>query len=219
MIPKVIHYCWFGGKDKPDALMRYIATWKRCLPDYEIREWNEQNFDYRRWRFCREAYRARKFAFVADVCRLYALSTIGGIYLDTDVEVVRSFDAFLDHESFVSIEDKGRINTGCIAAQKGTPWVEQFLRTYRKRTFIRWTGRELSWPNSYLLQQFLRKSDSKPQVYPLEYFCAKHYLTGELAVTEATVCIHHYEGTWLEAPLSLRIRLKQVLIKIQCLFC
>lgn len=219
MIPKIIHYCWFGGKEKPLAVTNYIKSWCKHLPDYEIREWNESNFDYKSWKFCKEAYRMKKFAFVADVCRVYALATIGGIYLDTDVEVVASFDRFLTNQSFVGLEDEGKINTGCMAAAPHTPWVTSFLETYRMRSFINWKGRDLSWPNSYLLKQHLQNSLSQPCIYPLDYFCAKHYTTGELAVTENTVCIHHYDGTWLKDNLSVNRRMKNLWIKIISLIC
>lgn len=217
MIPKIIHYCWFGGKKKTCSVMQYIDSWRKHLPDYVFQEWNEENFDYKQWRFCREAYKMKKFAFVADVCRLYALSTVGGIYLDTDVEVIRSFDGFIDQQSFVGLEDEGKINTGCMAAESNTPWVVGFLETYRFRHFINIKGRDLSWPNSYLLKLYLKNSDSKPCIYPLDFFCAKHYTTNELVVTKNTVCIHHYDGTWLNEEISLMKRLKNLYIKLICL--
>ncbi|NPD82820.1 glycosyl transferase [Prevotella sp. PINT] len=216
MIPKIIHYCWFGKADKPQSVLYYIATWKKNLPDYEIREWNETNFDYRQWKFCREAYAVRKYAFVADVCRMYALVSVGGIYLDTDIEVVSSFNPFLNHQSFIGLEDEGKLNTGCIAAEANTPWAKGFLESYKKRCFINPKGRHLSWPNSYLLKLYLDKSDSKPIVYPLDYFCAKHYTSRKLAVTKNTVCIHHYEGTWLNEKLTIIERLKNLYKKFTC---
>ena len=91
MIPKIIHYCWFGRGKKSKEIEKYINTWKIILPDYQIIEWNESNFPYKKWKFCREAYAVKSYAFVADVCRLYALYEMGGIYLDTDVEVLKSF--------------------------------------------------------------------------------------------------------------------------------
>lgn len=109
MIPKVIHYCWFGGKEKPNLLKHCITTWRRRLPDYEIREWNESNFDVNIAPLCQEAYAAKKWAFVADYCRIYALATVGGIYLDTDIIVLRPFDEFLKY--------------GFCSCQEFQPWV------------------------------------------------------------------------------------------------
>ena len=95
MIPKTIHYCWFGGKEKPEGVLRMIASWRKHCPDYEIREWNETNFDIHLNRYTEEAYKQQKWAFVSDVARLWALVHHGGIYMDTDVEVVRSLDGLL----------------------------------------------------------------------------------------------------------------------------
>ena len=100
MIPKTIHYCWFGGAEKPTLIKHCIRSWKKRLPDYEIKEWNESNFDTNMAPFCQEAYAARKYAFVADFCRVYALATEGGIYMDTDIIVLKSFDKFLDYYIF-----------------------------------------------------------------------------------------------------------------------
>lgn len=100
MIPKIIHYCWFGRKEKPQQVVRFIEGWKQKLPNYTIKEWNEDNFDVNSCDFTREAYIHKKYAFVSDVARLYALFVEGGIYMDTDVEVIKSFDDLL-HESFL----------------------------------------------------------------------------------------------------------------------
>ena len=100
MIPKTIHYCWFGRQPKPPGVLTYIATWRAAMPDYDIIEWNEDNFDIDFCDYSREAYATRNFAFVADVCRLKVLYEHGGIYLDTDIEVLRPFDPYLHHRSF-----------------------------------------------------------------------------------------------------------------------
>lgn len=136
MIPKIIHYCWFGKGEKPEQVIKYITLWKQKNPDYDIKEWNESNFDYQQWKFCREAYQVKKFAFVSDVCRLYALLTEGGIYLETDIEMIKNFDPFLSDKSFVGEERNHTIGSGCIGAEKGTSWVKDFLETYNTREFI-----------------------------------------------------------------------------------
>lgn len=104
MIPKVIHYCWFGNNEMPPLIKRCIASWRKVLPDYEIKQWDESNFDFNMAPLCREAYAAKKWAFVADYCRIYALYTEGGIYMDTDVMVMKSFDEFLKYSFFSSQE-------------------------------------------------------------------------------------------------------------------
>ena len=104
MIPKKIHYCWFGRSKMPELALKCIASWKKYLPDYEIKEWNEDNFDLELYPYVREAYNNRKFAFVTDVVRLYALYTEGGIYMDTDVEVLKPLDCFLNHQAFSGFE-------------------------------------------------------------------------------------------------------------------
>lgn len=157
MIPKIIHYCWFGGGKMPPLLKLCISSWKKHLPDYEIKQWNESNFDYNMSPLCREAYAARKWAFVADCCRIYALYTEGGIYLDTDIMVLRNFDEFLKY-SFCSaqeyqpwifepakkkyVDEQGRcivkeqyvqglgIQSGVMMAEKGIPYLKDCLDFY-----------------------------------------------------------------------------------------
>ncbi len=109
MIPKIIHYCWFGGAPKPALISNCIASWKKCMPDYEIKEWNETNFDFNQAPFCQEAYNAKKWAFVADYCRIYALSSEGGIYMDTDIMVLKPFDEFLKYSFFSSQEFQPKV--------------------------------------------------------------------------------------------------------------
>lgn len=141
MIPKIIHYCWFGGKEKPESVLAMIRSWKEYLPEYEIREWNESNFDVQGFSaFTREAYATRNYAHVSDVARLKALYDCGGIYLDTDVEVVGSFDPFLGCRSFCSAEHRF-IGTGAIGAEKGSEWLYVFLNHYKSAHFITlWGG-------------------------------------------------------------------------------
>lgn len=159
MIPKVIHYCWFGGNPIPNLIKHCISSWQKKLPDYEIKEWNETNFDVNIAPLCREAYEARKWAFVADYCRIYVLATQGGIYLDTDIIVLRSFDSFLNY-GFYSCQEyqpwvfkydipnldtqgyrkdgftqhiKGMgIQSGVMMAEKGNPFMMDCLEFYNK---------------------------------------------------------------------------------------
>lgn len=216
MIPKTIHYCWFGKIRKPQEVEHFIKGWKEKFPDYTIKEWNETNFDYRRWKFCREAYAVGKYAFVADVCRFWALYTEGGIYLDTDIEVLGSFDSFLHHTSFIGEERARTIGTGCMGAEANTPWVGKFLHMYEKMEFINHKGRLLDYPNTMYLTDYFKKEQKSllPKIYPINFFCAKDYETREVNVTPNTVCIHHYAATWFDR-VTLRYRLRNLFCKFR----
>lgn len=206
MIPKVIHYCWFGGKPKPKDVLDYIETWKKYNPDYVIKEWNEDNFDIHCCKYVWEAYNVKKFAFVSDYARLYALYTEGGIYLDTDVEVRQSFDNYLNHHTVLGWE-ADYIGTGMLACVKGQVWVKDMMDSYGREAFIKWSGKLNSKPNPYRLcdvlkpyglvmnrkKQFLKDDIA---IYTLEYFCAHLADHSKYQITDNTVCIHYYAGTW-----------------------
>ena len=123
MIPKIIHYCWFGSNKKPRKVRKCIAIWKKLLPDYEFIEWNEDNFDINMIEYAKEAYNEKKYAFVSDVARLYALLQFGGIYMDTDVELLKPLDSFLNHRAFCGFESENFLSTAMIGADKGSEWI------------------------------------------------------------------------------------------------
>lgn len=148
MIPKVIHYCWFGRGKMPELANKCIESWKKYCPEYEIIEWNEDNFDVNCCPYVKEAYESRRFAFVTDYVRLYAMYTQGGIYMDTDVEVVRNLDEFLGHQGFSGFESETQIPTGIMAGEKGFPLFKDLLAYYDGRHFL--TKREKK-----ILQQML----------------------------------------------------------------
>ncbi|MDE6555763.1 MAG: glycosyl transferase [Duncaniella sp.] len=218
MIPKTIHYCWFGGKPLPEDVRDYIDTWRRHCPDYEIKEWNESNFDLDLYPFVRQAYDAKKFAFVADVVRLYALFHEGGIYMDTDVEVLKSFDPFLGHTAFGGYEDDTRVTTGVMGAVKGSEWARENLDYYRGRRFLLPDGSPDTTINVEIITAAMEKKGLRRDntfqdfkdwftIYPKDYFCPKSHVDGRVRVTPNTVVIHHFAGTWL-SPLeaeSIRI--------------
>jgi len=205
MIPKIIHYCWFGLKEKPESILAYIRTWREKLPDYQIIEWNENNFDVHCNTYVSQAYELKKFAFVSDVCRLHALKQMGGIYLDTDVQVLKTFDPFLDCDSFIGEEQNGKLlGTAVIGATKGTAWINDFLSIYASLKFVRTFGSMDITANTERLTKFLKKKqNNKPRIYPVDYFCAKDYQTGSVVVTHNTVCVHHYSASWVE-PLKIQ---------------
>lgn len=227
MIPKIIHYCWFGGKPKPQKVLECIETWKKYLPDYKIMEWNESNFDYNKLRYTREAYKVKKFAFVSDVARLYALYNHGGIYLDTDILVVKSFDDLLDDVSFIGYEADMLPGTGVIAAEKKSEWIKGFLNLYEHISFISLKGRLDLTPNTVRLKKsgFLQgcKYDNKEavldngvHVYPFDYLCAKDFLENKILKTQRTYCIHDYQSSWMgHKQFSVKDRFCNILNKFR----
>lgn len=209
MIPKTIHYCWFGRKPKPESIVRYMESWKRHLPDYTITEWNEDNFDIDICRYSREAYEAGDYAHVSDVCRVYVLHKYGGIYLDTDVEVLKPFDSFLNFRSFAGVEAYN-VCTAVVGAEAGCSWLETFLNYYSRQHFINMFGHAVRTPNTDILTHTILPgipADTWPAIFPIDFFCGKDYSTGQLYVTANTVSIHHYEASWRKRrTLPVRVR-------------
>lgn len=217
MIPKEIHYCWFGRGEKPELARKCIASWHKFLPDYEIKEWNEDNFDLDLYPYVRQAYDSRKFAFVTDVVRLYALFHEGGIYMDTDVEVIGRFDSFLHHHAFSGFETNNTVPTGMMAAEKDSIWAKELLDEYNERLFIREDGSYDDETNTvaitrYMVSKGLRCNNTLQDfpglctMYPSEYFCPKEHTTGKVNITDKTVCIHHFAGSWLDLSKAARFR-------------
>ena len=217
MIPKVIHYCWFGKKAKPQSVVDCIATWRQILPDYSIKEWNEDNFNYKEIGYAYEAYRLRKFAFVSDVARLYALINEGGVYLDTDVKLLKSFDPYLDNRSFIGMENPYRVSTAVIGAEPNVNWVTAFYESYKTTHFIRINGKMKNIPNTELLSRFLdiRYPCDEQELtrYDMDYFCAKVFATKEYNITVNTVAIHDFNSSWVSDNVSMIHRLKNILIR------
>lgn len=196
MIPRIIHYCWFGRNPKPQSVLMYIQTWKKQMPDYKIKEWNEDNFDINMMAYTKEAYHARKYAFVSDIARLYALVKEGGIYLDTDIEVIKPFDDLLNRDYFIGYEYFGNVGTGVIGCQQGSSFLLSFLDTYKERHFLLENGTFDCTPNTKLLSNFLLQNKIHLQIDPIDFYCAKNYRTGMIERSSNTYCIHHYAATW-----------------------
>lgn len=218
MIPKIIHYCWFGGNPLPELAQRCIASWKKYCPDYEIKEWNEYNFDLTSCDYVREAYEAKKWAFVTDYVRLYAMVREGGIYMDTDVEVIKSLDPFLNHRAFSGFEDEVNIQTGIMACEKGFPLFMELLEDYHKRHFVLQDGKLDLTTNVVTITNLCKKygfvaNNTKQDVcgftlYPHDVFCPKSHETGNISLTSRTVTIHYFSGSWAnkEARISAYIK-------------
>ena len=208
MIPKTIHYCWFGGNPKPKLAKKCIKSWKKKCPDYEIIEWNEDNFDIPSAPlYVRQAYEAKKWAFVTDYVRLFAMLNYGGIYMDTDVEVVKSLDPFLSHKAFSGFEDEIHIPTGIMACEKGFPLFNEFLHYYDNVSFFN-EGGEISYVTNVIIMTEICLSKGLIQnntlqnidgfmLYPNDYFCPLSYQTRRLEMTENTTTIHWFNASWL----------------------
>jgi len=208
MIPKIIHYCWFGRGEMPELAKMCIESWKKFLPDYELMLWNEDNFDVSSLKFTRQAYEKRKFAFVTDYVRLYALKNYGGVYMDTDVEITKNIDKFLELPAFSGFETGDLIPTGIMASEKGLKWIDELIKYYDKKPFVRWNGRLNKTPNTLIISRIFGKKggvilnntyqvyDNQLHLFPKDFFCPKSYKTGEIELTENTYCIHHFAGSW-----------------------
>lgn len=207
MIPKLIHYCWFGRNPLPKSAIKYIESWKKYLPDYEIKEWNEDNFDINSHPYVEEAYNAKKYAFVTDYVRLYVLFHYGGIYMDTDVEVIKNLDSFLQLPAFSGFEDDTHIPTGIMASEKNGEWVEWQLKQYVDRHFIGVDGvldmttnveiiSQAMASEGFILKNGFQNFKDMIHIFPKDFFCPKSAETGKLKLTTNTYTIHHFVGSW-----------------------
>ena len=206
-IPKIIHYCWFGGKPKPKLAEKCLQSWKKFCPDYQILEWNEDNFDISTAPlYVRQAYEAGRWAFVTDYVRLRGLTELGGIYMDTDVEVIKPLDPFLEQKAFAGFESLRGIQTGLLACEKGFPLFLDFLRHYDDAVFLRPDGTVDTTTNVEVLTNLCKQHglvlNDKLQmveglaIYPREVFCPVDFDTKKLKKTRKTVTIHWFSGSW-----------------------
>ena len=209
MIPKIIHYCWFGKGEMPELAMKCIESWHRLMPDYEYKLWNEESFEVDSVPYTKEAFEFRKFAFVSDYVRLWALEREGGLYLDTDVEVFKSFDDLLGYAAFAGFEGSKHLPVGtCVMATEahGT-WVREQLDAYQGRHFLDAEGMPDLTTNVQFMSAIMRKNgfvqDGKEQdykdlhVFPVDFFCPRQK-TGEYLFSENTYSEHHGLGSWDE---------------------
>ena len=216
MIPKKIHYCWFGGNPLPQLAVECINSWKKYCPDYEIIEWNEKKFDINHCAYVKEAYENKKYAFVTDYVRLYVMYNYGGIYMDTDVEVVSSLDKFLIHKAFSGFESDTYIPTGIMASEKGFELFEHLLSYYKDKHFIDKDGILDMTTNTRIITEMLTKKGFVPNgkfqivdgfaLYPRDYFCPLEDATGIMYRTSNTATIHWFNKSWL--PQKVRVRSK-----------
>ena len=223
MIPKIIHYIWVGGKPLTPLAEKCIASWKKYCPDYEIKRWDETNFDINQNQYCKEAYDNKKWAFVSDYIRLKVLYEYGGIYMDTDVEVIKSLDEFLNLPAFSGFENDTMIPTGIIASSKNNKWVEQLLQDYNDRHFVKQDCSFDLTTNVTLITENTKKQYPEIKLnntlqkfenvvfYPKDYFCPKSQIDGKIRLTKNSHTIHHFNSSWYTPWQKFKKKLKKIL--------
>lgn len=215
MIPKIIHYCWFGGNPLPELAQKCIESWKVYLPDYKIKEWNESNFDLNCCTYVKEAYEAKKWAFVSDYARFWILYTYGGLYFDTDVEVIKDMSDIIKNGAFMGCERSDKCNSGLgLGAEPGLGLYKEILENYHRSHFLNNDGsnnyetvvdritnilKEHGFEDCNTIQKI-----ADIMIYPSEYFCPMEYETGKLNVTENSYTIHWYDASWLDERMKRR---------------
>lgn len=204
MIPKKIHYIWVGGKDKPKNIKRCMKTWKKHLKGYEIIEWNESNFDINSHPFVKAAYKAKKWAYVSDYIRMYAIYNYGGIYLDTDVILLDNFDDFIKNKAFVGFENKEFPFTAVFGAEKGHPFIKKILDYYDNLDTYKFNfeNNNTISVSDLLIKEYNCKTGDVEQtlrdgikVYKSDILCNP---------SKNSVAIHIFTGTWLEGAKPLK---------------
>ena len=223
-IPKIIHYCWFGNKEKPNIVKKCISSWEEHLKEYEIVEWNEKTFDINSNKFVKEAYKKGMYAFVSDYVRVYALYNYGGIYLDTDVEVKKSFNNLLNNDSIWGFEEKNYIATSTIGCKKGNKLIKEFLSKYDDKKFIFENGQENLETNVSIVSEIIsslgvemnnkyQKIEGLATFYPQEYFSPYDYINCYSKATSNTYAIHHFYKSWLPTSVKIKSVIKKVIAK------
>lgn len=226
MIPKTIHYCWFGGNPLPESVRKCIESWRKHCPDYEIIQWDESNYDVKTIPYVEQAYEHKKYAFVSDYARLEAIYNYGGIYLDTDVELIKSLDSLLTETCFMGLEKAGSVNTGIgFGSVAYHPILKENMQAYTDKQFVQ--NNKIN-PiicveiTSELLMTYGLTNENKIHhlgsitIYPTEFFCPLDMETDQLNVTNNTYSIHHYDSSWYSENKFLRLVNKKLLpIKIK----
>ena len=224
-IPKIIHYCWFGKNPQPELMKKCIKSWKKYLPDYELKLWDENSFDIDSNVFVKQAYESKKWAFVTDYVRFYALYNYGGIYMDTDVEVLKNLDCFLEHNAFTGYENEILIPTGIIGSSKGHSWVKKIMQYYEQTSFVRDDGSLSTQPNTAIITKITTDKygfnalegyqilKDGLVIYPKEYFCPKNYYDNSIVITENTYTIHHFSGSWHTRFDKFKLQLHKLFIR------
>ena len=203
---RTIHYCWFGKTEKSDVIKKCIDSWREFLPNYEIKEWNEDNFDVHCCKYVEEAYEAKKWAFVSDYCRMWVLYMYGGVYFDTDVEVIKATDVF--ESNCIGFEKKKLLNPGLVlSAEKGNWFCHEMLSEYDRDSFFLEGGQNFRTVCDRATSIFLKhglKLNNKMQkidgftVYPSDFFNPLGVANGTLKITDNTLTVHLFAGSWVD---------------------
>ena len=217
MIPKIIHYCWFGRTPMPKMALKCIASWRKFFSDYEIKEWNEDNFDVNMIQYTKDAYAAKKYAFVSDYARFWILYHYGGVYFDTDVEVIRPMDDIIEKGAFMGVEvpaKKGtvpKVAPGLgLGVDPGQCLYRELLDKYSSLRFLNVDGSFnqktiVEYTTEVLVECGLSNTNeiqfiAGVWIYPYDYFNPLDSLTGKIVVTDNTRSIHWYMGSWSGTP-------------------
>ncbi len=233
MIPKIIHFCWLSGDEYPKLIEQCMATWKTKLPDYEFMLWDTNKFDINSTLWTQQSFESKKYAFAADYIRLHAVYKYGGIYLDTDVEIVKNFDDLLHLPYFVGLEQNNIIEAAAFGAEKGADWLADCMRYYDDRPFIK----EDRTPDLLILPKIMEtqikqnrklvflenkelknieeliKDKTKLLLYPYDYFSVKDHESQKITKTKNTYTIHHFNNAWIPKRMKVRLNLKRKLLK------
>lgn len=224
MIPKIIHYCWMSGDAYPADIQKCIDSWHKILPDYEIWLWDVKRFDINSSVWVKEAFERKKYAFCADYIRLYALYNYGGIYLDSDVEVLKSYNDLLELPYFMGLESKGIVEAATIGAEKGCPIIKDLMSHYEGRHFVDENGNpdivimpqiiQDEIKDKYSLKIIQTKEEFDPNnnvlnVFPYDRFSpidstGKRYV---LRTTKFTYSIHHFASAWVDPKVMLLVKI------------
>lgn len=230
MIPKTIHYCWFGAGNMPSSSLKYVEEWQKILPEYVFKLWNEENFDVNLYKYASDAHADGKYAFVADVCRIHALYYEGGVYLDVDIQLIKDLSALLNHKAFGGFEattidilsNEKMINSqmGVVGSEPYGEWVQKILDKFRNTDYdkknnitINKIVNDIIIKDGFKLIDQIQFIDNYLYLYPSSYFICKDCYTGVVEKKEHTYCIHHYNASWLKINDKFNLKIKNILIK------
>lgn len=230
MIPKIIHYCWLSGDPFPATIQKCIDSWKMILSDYQLMLWDTSRFDVNSSKWVRQAYENKKYAFAADYLRLYALYHYGGIYLDSDVEVLRSFNDLLDLPYFIGVDSQSKIEAAIIGTEPHNKWIGDCLEYYKDRDFVGLDGKFDMKTLPIIMEECILKNRRMEYIdslssfdihrnvsvyfFPFNYFCSKRHDTGQIQTTKDTYSIHHFAMSWRSRNRIMLTKIKRLFVRL-----